>query len=169
MSGRRLRSAKMVNYRDEPDKDLVDPCTVCGRTAQEDSNRCLKCGEWVHDQCSRYRKGDSLEDFTCPICMVAGDAPSVEQANSSGQSSGLTQAVNDIRLSDTTLAKALDENHCGLTQAVAELSLSNEGHEEDNVTVQPVDVISTSVGRLETYTDLETKEFFNVLRSLRSL
>ena len=34
-------------------------------------------------------------------------------------------------------------------------------NEEDKVTVQPDDVISTSVGRLETYTDLETIEFFN--------
>ena len=93
--------------------------------------------------------------------MVAEDAPDVGQANSSGQSSGLTQAVNDICLSDTTLANALDENHCGLTQGVAELSLSNEGHEEDNVTVQLVDEISTSMGRLETYTDLETEELFN--------
>ena len=137
MSGRRLRNAKLIDYREEPDEDLVDPCTVCGRTAQEDCNRCLKCGEWVHDKCSRYRKGDSYEDFTCPICMVAEDAPDVGQANSSGQSSGLTQAVNDICLSDTTLANALDEDHCGLTQGVSELSLSNEGHEEDILIVQP--------------------------------
>ena len=136
MTGRRLRSAKVVNYREEPDEDPVDPCTVCGRTAQEDCNRCLKCGEWVHDKCARYRKGDRFEDFICPICMVADDAPNEGQANSSGQSSGLTQAANDIRLSDTTLANALDENHCGLTQAVAELSLSNERNEEDDSTWQ---------------------------------
>ena len=145
MSGRRLRSAKLVDYREEPYKDLVYPYTVCGRKAQENCNRCLKCGEWVHDKCSRYRKGDSYEDFTCPICMVAEDAPDAGQANSSGQSSGLTQAVNDICLSDTTLVNALDEKHSGLTQTVSELSLSNEGHEEDNLTVQPDVGISNSV------------------------
>ena len=136
-----MRNAKLIDYREEPDEDPIDPCKVCGRTAQEDCNECSKCGKWVHDKCSRYRKGDRIEDFICPICVVAEDASSERQANSSGQSSGLTQAVNDIRLSDTTLANALDENHCGLTQGVAELSLSNEGHEEDNVAVQLVDEI----------------------------
>ena len=117
MSGRRLRNAKLIDYREEPDEDPIDPCKVCGRTAQEDCNECSKCGKWVHDKCSRYRKGDRIDDFICPICVVAQDASSERQA----------------------------KNHCGLKQTVSELSQSNEGHEEDNLTVQPDVDTSNSV------------------------
>ena len=134
----------MIDYREEPDEDPIDPCKVCGRTAQEDCNECTKCGKWVHDKCSRYRKGDRIDDFICPICVVAEDASSERQANeednltvqpdvdtsnsvesfdaqqvqSGVQSTGITQLMHDLSVSDMSVTNSsnVPPQSTGLTQ-----------------------------------------------------